>query len=63
MAVALALMICCPLTDEIKLVGENCQKCPHYVGQIYEGNGIMKMAVMLNCSVIEDAVIKVDNED
>jgi hypothetical protein len=62
MPVALALMVICPLNDQTKPVSE-CMKCPHYAGQMYEGTGIMKTATMLNCIVIEDSVMRVDNED
>lgn len=62
MPIALALLIWCPENDQIKQVVE-CMKCPHYVGQMYEGTGIMRTATMLNCASIEDAVMKVDQED
>jgi len=55
-------MVICPLNDQTKPVSE-CMKCPHYAGQMYEGTGIMKTATMLNCIVIEDSVMRVDNED
>ena len=62
MPTALALLVVCPMNDQAKQVQE-CMKCPHYVGQMYEGEGIMRTATMLNCSSIEDTVMKVDNED
>jgi hypothetical protein len=61
MAVALGLFVLCPLVGKFT-DASTCMKCPHYVGQMYEGKGIIKTATLLNCSAIEDTVAKVENE-